>query len=344
MKLSRLTIALSSIGFFTLANAAFAQEVKTDTETEKKKDPAVQRVEITGSNIKRAQVETASPVQVITRAEISRGGATSLTEVLTTVSANIGGVSENRSNGFSAGAQGLNLRGIGSQATLVLINGRRLAAYAQPEFQTTFVDLNSIPVGAVERIEILKDGASAIYGSEAMAGVVNIILRSNFEGAEVSGSYGKSERGDGEQIRTSVSYGFGKIVEDHFNVYGTVDVRQRKPMFLSKRDDYLGTQDLRNWGYKDSRNLYTFPGNIYWTDKATGKFVSRPLGNACPEANLVPGSTFFGANAKAGSTACVFDDFKDGTYNIAGKSDRIGLTSRGTWQINADTTAFAEIM
>jgi iron complex outermembrane receptor protein len=340
MKLSRLAIALSSIGLFTVATAALAQEAQT-TDTQKD-EPKLQKVIVTGSNIRRAQVETASPVQVITRAEITRGGATSLTEVLKTVSSNIGGVDENRSDGFSAGAQGLNLRGIGSQATLVLINGRRLAAYAQPEFQTTFVDLNSVPIGAVERIEILKDGASAIYGSEAMAGVVNIILRSNYEGAEISGSYAKSGKNDGEQIRSSLSYGFGNIVEDHFNVYGTIDVRQRKPTFVSKRDDYLGTQDLRAWGYDDKRSLYTFPGNIYWTDKATGKFVSRSLDSNCPADRQVPGSDFFGAGATG--TACVFDDFKDGTFNAGGKTDRIGLTSRATWQINADTTAFAEVM
>ena len=172
MKLSRLTLALAGIVFCTMATTAFAQEVKAKEESKKNDNAPVQRVEITGSNIKRVNIETASPVQVISKEELVRGGATSLNDVLRGVSANIGGIDENRTNGFTAGAAGLNLRGIGSQATLVLINGRRLAAYAQPEYQTTFVDLNSVPIGAVERIEILKDGASAIYGSEAMAGVV----------------------------------------------------------------------------------------------------------------------------------------------------------------------------
>src|SRR5205085_4802540 len=130
-----------------------------------------------------------------------------------------------------------NLRGIGSQATLMLINGRRLAPYAQPEFQTTFVDLNSIPIGAVERIEVLKDGASAIYGSEAIAGVVNIIMRDSFQGVEIGGSAGESSRRDGRQLRSTLSAGFGSLVDNHFNAYATLDVRQRKPMFLSKRDD-----------------------------------------------------------------------------------------------------------
>lgn len=303
---------------------------------------ALERITVTGSNIKRVNLETASPVQIVTRDEMVRGGATSLNEVLRNISSNVGGIDENRAGGFSAGAAGLNLRGIGSQATLMLINGRRLAAYAQPEFQTTFVDLNSIPIGAVERIEILKDGASAIYGSEAMAGVVNIILRESFEGVLADASVGRSTYGDGQQIRGSLSAGFGSLVEDHFNAYATLDIRQRKPMYMSNRPDYIGTQNWTAWGYADKRNLYTFPGNIYWTDKATNTFVSRTLDKNCPADRIIPADVFFGAGAKG--TACGFDDLKDGTFNSAGKTDRIGLTSRFTWQPNDSTTVFGEAM
>lgn len=335
-------------GASLLSGYAQAQEQKkTEAKTDLSATPPVDeskpiaKVFVTGSNIRRISVETASPVQIITREELVRGGATSLTEALRNVSANVGGIDENRTGGFTAGASGLNLRGIGSQATLMLINGRRLAPYAQPEFQTTFVDLNSVPIGAVERVEILKDGASAIYGSEAMAGVVNIILRNNFEGAEASASYGKSERNDGAQGRASLSFGTGNLVTDHFNAYATLDVRSRKPMFLSNRDEYLGTQDWTAYGYRDARTLYTFPGNIYWTDKTTGKFVARSLG-ACPAGRTVPASVQFGAGT--GGEVCVFDDYKDGTFNSAGKTDRIGLTSRLTWQPTAGTTVWGELM
>lgn len=342
MKLTQLCLALASVSLFSLPNAVLAQNSEVKTDDVKSDKSKMQRITITGSNLKRIAVETASPITVISKEQIARGGATSLTEVLRNVAQNIGGQDENRTNGFTAGASSLNLRGIGSQATLTLINGRRLAAYAQPEFQSTFVDLNSIPVGAVERIEILKDGASAIYGAEAMAGVVNIILRSNYEGAEASASYGISQVRDGEQKRASVSYGFGNLAQDRFNAYATIDLRQRKPMFLKKRDAYLGTDDLREWGYKDNRSLYTGEGNLYWTDKATGKFVTKTLNNNCPSQNLVPASNIFGPGTLG--TACVFDEKKDGNYNAAGKTDRLGLTSRATWQVNADTTAFAEVM
>ena len=331
-----------------LAQFAHAQETSLAPQAQAEATPGVdgsdkvQKVYVTGSNVRRITLESASPVQIITRDELTRGGATSLNEVLRTISSNVGGIDENRTNGFSAGAAGLNLRGFGSQATLTLINGRRLAPYAQPEFQTTFVDLNSIPVGAVERIEILKDGASAIYGSDAMASVVNIILRDSFEGLELGGSLGQSSRSDGEQKRATISFGKGSLVQDHFNAYVTLDVRQRDPMYIRKRDGYLSTQDLRAYGYKDRRSLYTYPGNIYWTDKATNTLVSRTLDNNCPADRLVPASGVLAAGAQG--NACVFDDFQDSSINSAGKTDRFGLTSRLTWQPTANTTVFSELM
>lgn len=328
-------LALATAASFGMAGKAQAQEETTEAAS-------VKKVYVTGSNVRRIELESASPVQIITREEMTRGGATSLNEVLRTISANVGGVNENNTNGFTAGAAGLNLRGIGSQATLMLINGRRLATYAQPEFQTTFVDLNSVPVGAVERIEILKDGASAIYGSEAMAGVINIILRSSFEGLELSGSLGQSSRSDGETQRASISFGKGSLVKDHFNAYATLDLRSRKPTYLHKRDAYLGTEDLRAWGYKDSRSLFTYPGNIFWNDMTSGRFVSRSLDGTCPTANLVPASTMLDKTAMG--QACVFDSLQDTTINAGGKTDRIGLTSKMTWQANASTTVFGELM
>jgi iron complex outermembrane receptor protein len=144
----------------------------------------VQRVEITGSNIRRSEAETASSVITMNRADIERSGKNTVAELLQTLAVdNQGSVPTSFGNGFAAGASGISLRGLGAASTLVLLNGRRMAPYGlADDGQKQFSDLNVIPTDAVDRIEVLKDGASAIYGSDAIAGVVNIILRRDYDG------------------------------------------------------------------------------------------------------------------------------------------------------------------
>ncbi len=134
----------------------------------------VEKIEVTGSNIKRIDTETPSPVQIITRDQIQQSGQRDIAELLRNVSAmSAGSIQDNSSGSFSGGAQTASLRGLGAASTLVLLNGRRVApgAYADPNTgNSTVYNLNSIPIDAIERIEVLKDGASAIYGSDALAG------------------------------------------------------------------------------------------------------------------------------------------------------------------------------
>ena len=146
---------------------------------------SLERVEITGSNIRRTDTETASPVQVITKQDLEQAGKGTVAEYLQTLTADgQGSVPFTYGRGFSgATSAGISLRGLGANATLVLINGRRVStAVLADDAQRTYVDLNQIPLEAVERVEVLKDGASSIYGSDAVAGVVNIILRKHFVG------------------------------------------------------------------------------------------------------------------------------------------------------------------
>ena len=152
----------------------------------------IARVVVTGSNIRRAEAETASSVLTVNRADIERSGKSTVSELLQTLAVdNQGSVPTSFGSGFAAGASGISLRGLGSASTLVLLNGRRMAPYGlADDGQKVFSDLNVIPTDAVERVEILKDGASAIYGSDAIAGVVNIILRRDFKGTTVRGSLG----------------------------------------------------------------------------------------------------------------------------------------------------------
>jgi hypothetical protein len=192
------------------------------------------KIEVTGSNILRSEAESALPVQVITREEIERSGSTTVAELMSKVSANVLGQNDQLSiSSFRPpGLSSINLRGIGSGDTLVLLNGRRVANYA---FDGSAVDVNSIPLAAVERVEILKDGASAIYGSDAVAGVVNFILRKDFRGIEVTGYGSRLGQGGGEQYQGVVSAGFGDLAKDRYNVFVTAVHQKDAPLTATER-------------------------------------------------------------------------------------------------------------
>ncbi len=197
-----------------------------------------QRIEITGSNIRRVDAESASPVQVITKQEIDQAGKGTVAEYLQTLTADgQGSVPFTYGRGFSgATSSGISLRGLGVNATLVLINGRRVtSAVLADDAQRSYTDLNQIPLEAVERIEVLKDGASSIYGSDAVAGVVNIILRRNFTGTVGKVTYGVSQEGDGKEPRLALTHGFGDMAKDGYNVLLNVEAGKKDPIYYRDR-------------------------------------------------------------------------------------------------------------
>jgi outer membrane cobalamin receptor len=151
--------AVSTLGF---AAPVFAQEAGAD-------DANVEKIQVTGSRIRRADIEGANPVSVLDAIEIERFGITSIGDVLQSIPSAGSAINTNNNNGGN-GTTTINIRGIGSNRTLVLVNGKRWS----PGLGGS-VDLNNIPSSIIERIEVLKDGASAVYGSDAVAGVVNVI-------------------------------------------------------------------------------------------------------------------------------------------------------------------------
>ena len=219
----------------------------------------IQRVEITGSNIRRTQSETASAVQTLNRADIEKAGKSTVAELLQTLAVdNQGSVPTTFGNGFASGASGISLRGLGAASTLVLLNGRRIAPYGlADDGQKSFADLNVIPVEAVERVEILKDGASAIYGSDAIAGVVNIILRKDYQGSAAKVTYGQSKYGDGQDTRLSFTHGFGDIESQGFNVLLNFEYGRKNQINNSARDGraQIGRADLRDLGFSAQEGL-----------------------------------------------------------------------------------------
>ena len=221
-----------AVAFCGTASMMSAQQVLAQAAT------TLERVEVTGSSIRRTDTETASPVQVISKQEIDQSGKGNVAEYLQTLTADgQGSVPFTYGRGFSgATSAGISLRGLGANATLVLVNGRRVAtAVLADDFQRSYVDLNQIPLEAVERIEVLKDGASSIYGSDAVAGVVNIILRKNYVGTIAKLTYGVSEKGDGNEPRAAITHGFGDLAKDGYNVLLNLELGKKDSIYYRDR-------------------------------------------------------------------------------------------------------------
>lgn len=177
------------------ATSAFAEETLADVE----------RIEVTGSRITRTDMETASPVTIISAESIAKGGFTSVQEVLAVQPSAAGMSLGASSNNGSGGKATINLRGMGEQRTLVLLNGRRMVSSGTGADAS--VDLNTIPVAMIKSIEILKDGASAVYGSDAIAGVVNIITKKDYDGTELTADWSQTDKGDGTSHGFSLLHG-----------------------------------------------------------------------------------------------------------------------------------------
>lgn len=174
----------------------------------------VEKIEVTGSHIKRIDVEGPSPILVIDNEDLLRSGYNSVSDVLRDTGVNAFGSFREHAGQIGAGTSAVDLRGLGQVRTLILLNGQRLPADAVGGA----VDLNIIPMGAVERIEVLKDGASAIYGSDALGGVVNIITKKDFSGHELGGSFSLTEERGGERRDFSYTYGYNSNKWSMINV------------------------------------------------------------------------------------------------------------------------------
>ncbi len=294
--------------------SAFAQQAPASTPQE------LQRVTVTGSNIKRTDAETSSPVQVISKQEIDQSGKGTVAEYLQTLTADgQGSVPFTYGRGFSgATASGISLRGLGANATLVLLNGRRVASTVlADDASRSYVDLNSIPLEAVDRIEVLKDGASAVYGSDAVAGVVNIILKKNFVGTVAKISYGVAEEGDGNEPRVAITHGFGNLDKDGFNVLLNAEFGKKDPIYYRDRAGRnsvgVSANGQGGWGF-DPNSTGANPNNIA---RGGGNGWIPVTGTGAPGNNLttpsiignVQGTPGSGPYYSRGSATAPFNQF-----------------------------------
>lgn len=261
MLIKRKHIALAvinAVAAMAVSSVAYAQA-----------DPQkVERVEVTGSAIKRADAETALPVTVITRADVERTGAITAQDLVNLIPSNFGGTVIANNVGSTGNPSTANLRSLGSQYTLVLLNGRRLANYA---FGNNPVDLNSIPLSAIERIEVLRDGASALYGADAIGGVINFILRTDYQGIEVSAYGTKTSQGGGEVKSVSVTAGFGDLKKDGFNAFITFSHQEDDVLKAAERA-FAGTAVRPDLGINKASRRNGIP-NLNFTDTLGNKYV-----------------------------------------------------------------------
>ncbi|CAN5837081.1 TonB-dependent receptor [soil metagenome] len=291
--------------------------------------PKTQRVEITGSSIKRIDAETALPIQIVSRKDIEKSGATTAEQLLSTLTANTGFTQESASisdKPGSSGMSGANLRGLGVSSTLVLLNGRRMAAFA---FGGEGTDLNAIPLAAIDRVEVLKDGASAVYGADAVGGVINFITRKDFTGAEISVSGLTTDEGGGGDKSLSIVGGFGNLASDGYNLFASLTVKKNAQLRTEQRDFAVSAwRPLEARGYADNfTSSNVFPAGMY-TSK--GAYLGNPGAPDCaPPASInIAGKCKFDYQAAA---------------DLYPESKKTNFISRGSFNIGPDHTLFAEL-
>ncbi len=326
-------ICHGAAGSVMLTGLAIAQQVPVPTQASQK----IEKIEVTGSNIKRVDAEGPSAVIVLTREDIEKSGASTVGDVMRNLPVNSAGSYDDTFTGsFARGSSGVSLRGLGQRGTLTLINGRRMANFGFAQnLQDAFVDLNSIPLSAIDRIEILKDGASAIYGSDALAGVVNVILRRDFKGIELSAGGGTTSHHDGNESHASLAGGYGDIAKNGFNMLGVIDYFKRDTVWVRDRD-FSSTADQRRFqGGTDGRSTAGNPGTYV---RRTG---TNPFGNnnnRQPFPNCPPDRIL--AIAGISGTNCIEDTNVYGS--LIPKTERLGVYGRVNYEFSSSLGAFVE--
>ena len=332
IRMKRLSLALArALGAgvaFSMAGIPGALAQQVDQQPQK-----IEKIEVTGSNIKRIEGEGALPVQVITQKDIERTGATTTEQLLRSIAVAVQGNSNTVAASVAglntAGVSGASLRGLGSQRTLVLINGRRISAGGTLTDSTT-VDVNSIPLAAVERVEVLKDGASAIYGSDAIAGVINFILRKDYKGGEATAYYGESERGGGSTKRATGVVGFGDLAQDRYNVLFVGSYQKDQTLF--GRDRGFAKSGINEGAQNDTSSGNTFPANITAAD---GSFGTRnPNFPNCAPSVVSP------VFAATGYLGCRYDPSSQ--VALLPAAERSSLYGAAHFALTPDVELFAE--
>ncbi|WP_332848162.1 TonB-dependent receptor plug domain-containing protein [Massilia sp. S19_KUP03_FR1] len=320
----------------------------------------IETVYVTGSNLKRTDKEGTSPVSVISAQDIKNTGATSVADLMKLVPSM--GSNSNQDNtggsGFAKGVATASLRGLGSSSTLILLNGRRItpAPYADPnQGNSVLYDLNSIPLAAIARIEILQDGASAVYGSDAIAGVINFILKTNYQGAELSARTGANDDGNFRRKGFTGIFGKGDLDTDGYTFMLSADVDQRDRTALRDATDLHYSQaQLLNGRFASDYGSSVSQYPTYYRERVANSKnfgvtqatapANMSFNLGCPAGEQLKGSTALGmlpTNTLIGRTFCNYNS--DQFLEAQGDSRDINLLAHGELKIGAGVTGFSDV-
>lgn len=348
--MTRLSAILAALFGVALTPAAVAQDSDSDENLEE-----LEGFVVTGSLIRRTDMEGPAPVLSISRDDIENSGFQQVSDLIRSLPLNNGLTEADATASFAADGAYANLRGIGPNGTLVLVNGRRLAPYGAADFNgRSFVDLNSFPAAAIERVDVLKTGASAIYGSDALGGAINIILRKDYEGLEVNGYYGTSTR-TGNFDTTSLSATLGTS-SDKGSIIVIANYLDRKPLYMRERHfsrygnygpPFDDTATLAEDGYLDFTKLSTGQSRFGLYEGLNISSASYPGRFDTLTSNAQTGVTYFGGYLFAGGGTDAdlaeweYANFNDHITHISG-AERKGIVFIADYEVADNIDFFME--
>jgi iron complex outermembrane receptor protein len=302
---------------------------------------------VTGTMFRRTNSETPSPVTVLSAQRLKEAGITNISDAVRSISAdNSGSIPTSFTNGFGAGSSGVALRGLTVNSTLVLVDGLRTANYGlSDDGQRAFVDLNSIPQATVDHIDVVKDGASSTYGADAIAGVVNIIMKQQVTGVQGTVEGGISQHKDGGEQRMTLTAGTGDLASKGWNIYASAEYERDSQIYNRDRGFPYNTADLTSIGGQDNNSGSVVPGatpnaivapttgatagNPFSGTGQTGQFqILNPAG--CATGHAVTGDQGTGCEV---NEVAKYDE-------IQPQQTRFGVSVHGAVQVNDTSQAY----
>jgi len=326
----RLALTMGAVASVGTVGSAYAQ----NADNTEQKGQSLETIVVTGSNIRRVDIETANPVLTIDHAQIQQSGKLTLGDLVQSLPSIAGSpLNPNVNNGGGDGSSRISLRGLGTNRSLLLINGHRIPFQLQ--------DLNIIPASAVERIEVLTDGSSAVYGSDAVAGVVNIITRTNYQGAEFGADYGISDRDDGQ--RKAYHAMFGQSTDKGSIMFG-INYNKNDPVSAANRAYSHDALYKYNTGYVVHGGSSRTPNGAI---NLPSSIINSQFGGCAGSGGRV--------TRKAGASGATLADYRCykpatdafnfqavGNYDLT-PGERTGLFALGNYKLSDSVEAFAEV-